>query len=250
MKSSECKLCNKTLKTIHFSKLKRHVTKYHPDNNVIISKTNQKTENRSKIGSIKIKMNADMLKTACTAIVVNQSWSYNLLNLRIFRKIFDPLNIKREIELMEYSVINDIKSYLKDKLFSLKIDETTRLNRSIIRSKTLAMYEMRQKNIGNYNQTIIKETLTKFNLQLEQIYSVTMDNGCNMIKAIIRIELLNKSVGEIDENADLEEENEDLLVNIQDVTNDLNVYSKSNFLVNCVICAAHTIQLAVVCFKR
>ncbi|XP_037932575.1 zinc finger BED domain-containing protein 4-like [Teleopsis dalmanni] len=85
---------------------------------------------------------------------------------------------------------------MKHRLLSLKIDSGTRLSRNIfgisaqfiskneIRSRILGMVELKGPNASASN-ILAKEilsTLTKYDIQIGQIVSITSDNGANMIK--------------------------------------------------------------------
>ena len=116
--------------------------------------------------------------------------------------------IKNEIELTAASIKKEIKTELKNKIFSLKIDSVSRLNRSVlginvqyvvknkIQIKTLAMREMLYKHSAVNIKQIVMDTLNEYDLHVDQIHSITSDNGNNMIKTT---SLLNEDV-------DIEEE--------------------------------------------
>lgn len=137
-------------------------------------------------------------------------------------------------------------------MFSLKIDSATRLCRSFLAVnvqyidkneiviKTLAI-KLKERHSAQYIKNIILKILSIYDFNPDQIYSITCDNGRNMIKAA---EILNEYV-DIDVNDDNESDISITEIGEDDIVELLTVDKKSKFLVNIIRCAAHTIQLAV-----
>lgn len=69
---------------------------------------------------------------------------------------------------------------------------------------------------GEYLRTVIKNVCSSFNISLDQIYTITTDNGANMLKAV---KILSS---EYAEDYDIENLKQDQ--NIQDNDNDDNIY--------------------------
>lgn len=259
--------CQLVITNDHLGNLCRHVKSYHKEKfmEYQMSIVNERVISKHKTQSIHIKVNKDDIEQACVELITNNGCSLNLINSRAFQKIISPItialnmsinseNVKSNIGLMASKIKTQISIDLKNRLFSLKIDEASRLNRSIvginvqfiernsIQIKTLAMVEMKEKHTAVNIKRIICNTLDKFNLNIEQIYSITSDNGRNMIK---ETSLLNEQLDE--ENLWEEHVNENAMEHSEfnEINRLIDIEKKSNYLIRTIRCAAHTIQLAV-----
>ncbi|XP_037719419.1 uncharacterized protein LOC119553225 isoform X7 [Drosophila subpulchrella] len=97
--------------------------------------------------------------------------------------------------------------------------------------QTLGMIELGGSHTGIYMKNKILEVLDDYGISLDQIYSVTSDNGRNMIKAV---QVLNDATEESLFEEDTESEN---------LLNELDTIELAN--IHLVRCAAHTLQLCV-----
>ncbi|XP_051862743.1 uncharacterized protein LOC117577396 isoform X1 [Drosophila albomicans] len=97
--------------------------------------------------------------------------------------------------------------------------------------KTLGMIELGESHTGIYMKNKILEILDDYDISLDQIYSITSDNGRNMIKAV---QVLNDATEESLYEEDIESEN---------LLNELDSIELAN--IHLVRCAAHTLQLCV-----
>lgn len=110
-----------------------------------------------------------------------------------------------------------IKEEVKDRLISLKLDCATRMNRailgvniqyvekSLIVLRTLDMIQLEQKHTGEYLVSVLNNILTSYDIKLEQIYTITTDNGSNMLKAIRELQPESDAIDENIEAVDGEE---------------------------------------------
>lgn len=142
-----------------------------------------------------------------------------------------------------------IKNSCKGKMIALKMDTATRLERSVlginiqviendkINTYNLAMKELNGKHTAEKLKKEIEKVLKEFEIKKSQIYSVTTDNGRNMLKAVYI--LSNKNDDEFENN-----EEED--VASQKCTEVLveNICCEDEKIIS-IKCAAHTLQLAV-----
>lgn len=145
-------------------------------------------------------------------------------------------------------------------MLSLKLDIATRCDRAIlgvnvqyilndkIQLRTLAMFEMKERHTAEYIKKNLLQILKCYDIKLKQIYTITTDNGSNMIKTI---SLLNE---EEDEDDEIEaEENvvvhEDLMTAVHgNSSSDNDTFielSNEEISVTSVRCAAHSLQLAI-----
>ena len=232
---------------------------------------------------------------ACTELVTTNGRPFSILEDSGFRKILNPLleglhpkitinieNIKKNISKIAEEERESLKRVLSGKLLLLKIDGATCLDRSIlginvqyikadkIIIRTLAMKEMKEKHTSYYISSIILDVLKTYDLNVDMIYSITTDNGANMLKAVSVLssyqnqikgketdeitDNLNENIDENGNNAGLQE----LMKTTEDVDNDavhflhidhvpeiLMTYKDATSILQGVRCAAHTLQLAV-----
>jgi hypothetical protein len=107
------------------------------------------------------------------------------------------------------------------------------LNKKII-IRTLGMVTMKDRQTSENIKIEVKNILSRYDLSLEHIYTITVDNGGNMVKCVQLIE---------DEVIEDTEESESVV--LQDEANDeLIEDSFENIQLPCMRCAAHTLQLA------
>ncbi|XP_034490365.1 uncharacterized protein LOC117794011 [Drosophila innubila] len=156
-------------------------------------------------------------------------------------------NIMSFVSVREQAIKDGIRALVNGKLLSLKIDVATRMdkailginqqiihtnvNKSEIVVKTLGMIQLTYSHTGVYIRDKILEILDDYGITLDQIFSVTSDNGRNMVKAI---EIFNDDTEESLLKDDTESEK------FMDKLDDLNLAN-----IHLVRCAAHTLQLCV-----
>lgn len=163
-------------------------------------------------------------------------------------------------------------------MFSLKIDSASRLDRSVlginvqfiennkIQIKTLAMTEVKIRHTSANISQIVIDVLTLYNLNINQVYTITTDNGANMLKAAILLGEDQNVKNVVEENRILlieedEDENEteeeeeffynhsyfitnDFLIDMEYELRFSNDNSQKDFL-KVIRCAAHTLQLTI-----
>lgn len=151
---------------------------------------------------------------------------------------------------------------LRDKLLMLKIDAATCRERSVLGINvqytdgqqivltTLAVRELTEKHTGSYISSIVRGVLEEYNLTLNQIYSVTTDNGANMIKAVsLMTEMQGEGIqGMVDEDTDEVGESGDcdLVEDSDELEVELDSLLHGRPMLQGVRCSAHTLQLAVI----
>ncbi|XP_034475521.1 uncharacterized protein LOC117782610 [Drosophila innubila] len=105
------------------------------------------------------------------------------------------------------------------------------LSKTAIVIKTLGMIELTDAHTGMYIKEKILDILHDYEITLDQVFSITSDNGKNMIKAV---QILNESTEESLFCDDRETEN---------VMEKLDSIDLNN--IHLVRCAIHTLQLCV-----
>lgn len=67
----------------------------------------------------------------------------------------------------------------------------------------MALVEIYERHTGEHLKKLIKDTLAKFDIPVENVYTLTTDSGANMVKAV---SMLNEEgVGEKSENSEDDE---------------------------------------------
>lgn len=161
-------------------------------------------DNLVNSNTLKIKINQEAVLKGCVELVTVNGCPFEMLEYSGFKRILNPIfamignnfgvnssNIRRIIPETALKIITHISKTLRKKMISLKIDVVTRLHKSILMVSaqlilegqinlfTLGMTELENKiNVKN----IIEKILKKYQISVQQIYSVITDDGCDMIK--------------------------------------------------------------------
>jgi hypothetical protein len=173
--------------------------------------------------------------------------SINVANLRDF--VVDEANELRK----------QISNEVRGRLILMKLDGASRHDRSVlginiqfikdgsICLRTLALYEMQEKHTSDKQINVIMDVLKGYDISLRQIYSVTTDNGANMVKAV-RLLMEQENVAE--ENNEIDSDSviidnvlDDIELEVEEEQEPSALATRS--ILRGVRCAAHTLQLAV-----
>ena len=85
---------------------------------------------------------------------------------------------------------------LSGRLLMLKIDSATCRDHSVLGInaqysdgkgvvlRTLAVRDLTERHTPEYISTVVMDVLRQYNISLQQVYSVTTDNGANILKAV------------------------------------------------------------------
>ncbi|XP_065315604.1 uncharacterized protein LOC135930930 [Gordionus sp. m RMFG-2023] len=210
-----CSSCHKKLKSIP-SNLKRHIFSQHPNiaanlnsnevNNLDIS-TSSSQSNEKTSQTIKIVMSKSKVYESVVGLIAINNLPINLVTYESFKLLLDPIVQSLNMTLNKHIVNDKIKyaaseirclimQQVKNKLISLKIDTATRFQKSVlgvnaqfiiddkIEIRTLGMLEIVKAHTASNLKEEIENLLKKYNICLSQIYSITVDNGANMIKTV------------------------------------------------------------------
>lgn len=215
--------CYATLNKKRKSNLRQHLKRKHladPIVSTYLNKNTYKPRIKAKIkksGSakkknIKIKISRKIVVDACVEMVTKNGRPIIAINDSGFRAILDPIlaglaNTGEEVIINQQNMIkyigeaNDtirrrITKNLKGKFISLKIDVATRFFRSILGINvqffhngkivlyTLGMIELKKHHTAEYIKAKLIEVLSRYDFPLDNVYSVTTDNGSNMLKCV------------------------------------------------------------------
>lgn len=197
--------------------MKRHIEKKHPEKYFEIQMVNEENTSMNlnrKLMRLKIDHSEDLLWEGCVELIASGGLPYSFIMHNGFKKIIKPIvdaikpenqfnvaNLKVKVMNTAESIKEKIKKEMNGRLISLKIDAVTRHSRSLLginvqfasESKmvtyTLAVKELKECHTGVYIKQIILNSLKEFDVSLNQIYTITSDNGRNMIKATKELQL-------------------------------------------------------------
>lgn len=286
--SNKCMVerCIKSIKGDLKNNLKRHIITNHKD---IAKNENWLTEStdaddcsplqkKIKIDKkIKVSLDAEKVRRGCLEMVTIHSLPFKAMDYDGFRRILNPITDTLGINISSNSIKNDVlrcaeqmKNVIvcktKGKMLCLKMDSATRQNRNIlginvqyindinkIEIQTLAMLVIEKRQTSQNLKDEVIKVLNSYNIELWQIYAVTVDNGANMIKAV---ELLKKEIKELlkqnDTNQPFLNSSNNEIVH-ENGENDESIYTTDDEnlnddvlvgVLNAVRCSAHTLQLA------
>lgn len=106
------------------------------------------------------------------------------------------------------------------------------------------MIEIKDRQTADFLKGKVLEILARYDIKLEQIFSITVDNGANMLACIRKLkDELESSIASM-----LPEDAEDITSPIADevaekLTNEFHDQARENL--NMIRCAVHTLQLAI-----
>lgn len=245
--------------------LKRHVNLCHRDYNKNIIENEYQTI-----------VSPESLLNACVEIITINGRPFSMLGDSGFRKILKmlfSLNEKRtgtqlqittpQVKEHMHSISDDIKKKIMEetnkKLISLQLDICTKNNRAIlginiqyvknskIVLRTLKMVTLTERHTGKNLAIIVKDALAEFGISLLQLYSVTTDNGPNVVlSAEIMNDLAEAIADEIEKELTLDQIEEDFFEELLKETE--REFFDADFIPEFVIslsCGAHTFQLAI-----
>ncbi|XP_040360142.1 uncharacterized protein LOC121048176 [Ixodes scapularis] len=222
-----------------------------------------------------LEITEDSIMKSCVELVTRNGRPFRLVDDSGFRQIIDPVlkalgarraitaaTVKDRVQEEAKSKREEISSSLRGRMFSLKIDCASRLDRALLGINVqyaengrlvlqpLAMKELFDRHTGEHLRLQVKSTLSRYDLSISQVYSVTTDNGANMLKAV-------RLLGEADDESDDCSSDEEAdsgehafgtyglisLLDNPEVTH-LPGLDDADLMLG-VRCAAHTLQLAV-----
>ncbi|XP_065365489.1 uncharacterized protein LOC135958514 [Calliphora vicina] len=200
------------------------------------------------------------VKNACLNFVTQQSLPLTFFDSDGFKilteQIFKGINMNAITSNNIMSLVNEeetklkrlIRKKLTNKIISLKMDSATRHDRSMfgvnaqiidkgkVEVFTLSMKEICVPQTAVNLKLEVEEVLREFNIAKKQIYTITTDNGRNMLKAV---DMLAETT---QEETYAQNDSEETLLNLEEFENDF-IAEHRNIL--SVKCAAHTLQLIV-----
>lgn len=227
-----CNLCDAPLNGNCQSNLLRHFKSLHK--NQWRNKIDIAAEEPTAVQRLK-------LVFSCVELVAINSQPFSLLSCSGFRSsVQDKLNafklagcildlndhhvheIKEKVVEVAMNIKQQLKAEMKGKIISLMVDGATRENRSIfginaqykidgrLKLVTLSMKQLYQSHTAEHLSCILQQVLGEYEIDLEQVISITTDNGSNMLAMVKNLE--NKLFGESDDHEDENAQNEDMAI--------------------------------------
>lgn len=257
-----CKKCKKLLNNTRIYNLKSHLTLIHKIN----LKNVEKSRVKSKITKTKIEVNKAEVIRSYIGLVTENGLPFEVLNSSNMRNLLKPIsdalndsdeklfclnadNARKILKSTVSKLRSLVKLELENKLFSIKIDSATRLDRNIfgisvqfckegeIISRVISMVELKgagSTKAKNLAGEILK-SLAKYDLKLQQVIAVTSDNGANMLKTT---SLLSQCLSKYESDDFFDNDDYESVLNEIYNDNDINCGE----IIICR-CAAHTAQL-------
>lgn len=297
--TNKCKIdsCSKVFKGNVISNLKRHIKNCHRSVAISLNLDNNndfQEQAPSESKKQKLEYNKTTITQACVGLCSKRSLPFKFFDYPELKFLLDPLFLKNKLNITAKNIINNIndaafqirnmiKKEVKNKIISLKVDSASRFNRSIlgincqylingvVKVRTLGMIELLKSHTAENLCTEILQILKLYDIEIPQIFTITTDNGANMVKAAILLvkeqekfitenEIVCHDPSNNDENVDTDEiitvdENNSTITNennsseTQTAENIETLVQNALELVHPILiplrCAAHTFQLAI-----
>lgn len=279
------------------SNLKRHLKDNHPKQFFELGlDPDEETLDDSgpspkKMVKISVEIDTNFFTRACVKMVTSGGLPLSVFEkpgiCEILAKIQDALKIKLNRNNMPSKVKYTADQFkkritedLKNKFVCIKLDSATRKGRSILgvnaqylkdtkmTVRTLGMIDIKVAQTAENIRQEVHKILAEFHIDLDQVYTITTDNGANFVKAV---ELLRKDQdnstqddGDIalsdDESCSTDDDDDESPVIADWDTDDEEDFEEdddaettdepeevliSDAILEGVRCAAHTLQLAV-----
>lgn len=112
------------------------------------------------------------------------------------------------------------------------------------------MIEIKDRQTAEFLKDKVLEILARYNIRLEQIFSITVDNGANMLACIRRLKdlfessLVSMIPEDTEESTESQPEESTIAEDIvEKLSNEFHDQARENL--NMIRCAVHTLQLAI-----
>ncbi|XP_055308191.1 uncharacterized protein LOC129572272, partial [Sitodiplosis mosellana] len=213
-KTSICKVCKKSYKNRHSGNLLNHLKrKHHVLYSVILPKCIKYTKPKEvKKATINVTFNVEDLRKAFVAWVTVDARPYSLFSDVGAKSVLDPifdacdkagLNLRVNNQnvkdlCMEYQqrIEHEIIEQTRDKFISVIMDIVDIQNRSYLGisiryeycgkpvTRFIAVKRLLANHTGSLAAKLLKEALDKLHISMDDIISITTDNGANLLRAI------------------------------------------------------------------
>lgn len=186
-------------------------------------------------------------------------------------------NIHRYVLEMTDKIMKRISEEFSNKFYSLMFDSATKHSRAILGvniqcvmngelvQRNIGMEKIEQRHTGKNIANMVKDLLKKYNIPIEKLTSSTVDNAANVVNAVAQLDAIasgseknDEEVEEVEEEIEATDKDEEdigsfwaeddfqqhlLLLAANELNSEIRSILYEN--VDCIRCAAHTLQLAV-----
>lgn len=232
-----CKLCKKVKNGTKRSNLVNHIQKVHEDAYKKFI-NNQEEKNKLQLQAKRLVF----LQTLVELVTVDKQ-QFLVLSKPSFQKLVaDKLKIfsiadmginlddknfpevKRKIHETANQIRQKLSSETQQKLFSMSVDAVSKNNRSIlgifiqyvnndiVKQRCVGMKELKQRHTGKYFCEVIESCLKGYDLNLNQVASLTTDNAGNM-RTLLKN--MNENLMKIDDHEENNNNNANQTINAQ-----------------------------------
>lgn len=170
----------------------------------------------------------------------------------------DPDYIQHQAIRVAEVIKNKIKTEIKGKLVSLQLDLATRMNRCILgvniqyyRKDKLTVRTLAMRNLLDSTESLnlaleIERILHEFDLNVDDIYTITTDNGANVLccTKVLRI-MQERQLEKFISTQNIDNVNVEALIELVDIETNRVVQNQSLHFIHQVHCSAHTANLVI-----
>lgn len=195
----------------------RHVKAKHRDVHDAIIKAKSLSEKTSALNlELRVNVNICEIRDSCVELVAINAMPLYVLESRAFKKLLEPYqsalsninermcistkSIKRLIGVRVEQMKQIIHSETRNIVVCLMLDIASRYNRSVLgisvsylhdnelKVRTIAMHALRVTHTAQNIAAIVKDNLAAYQISLDQILSITTDNGRNVLKCVAMLD--------------------------------------------------------------
>lgn len=211
--TSVCLVCEKKLKGHRTANIKRHYKLMHnkhfdeSDSDTEIQQLSSIVKKKSKHRQVYLKMDKNKFLKCCAGLVTVKNIPFRIFDdMDYFKELISPYEEEFKVNLNSKNISlivtqaatkmkEVIRKNVNKRMISLKVDIATRMEKHIlginiqyikdykICINTLGMLQIKKKHTGEFLKTEIINCLREYNLDINQVYSSTTDNGANVVKA-------------------------------------------------------------------
>lgn len=272
-----------TLKGKKSSNLNQHIKKRHAEafaelnikknNNLALNKNHAKKA-RTNDTVVNVNISRKEFVSGCLKFVVLDGRPFNIFRDIGFQQIvspilreFDRINehiplglhyIQRIAKNVQIYIVNQIKSEMMGKLVSLQLDLTNHFQRCILGIsvqyyvgnelvlRVLAMRRLQESTSALNLATEIRRILGEYDVDVDNIYTVTTDNGANVLLCTQILQIMQeKRLDFFLLNCDGSDINDEALNALIEIESERILQNQSMHFVHIIHCGAHTFQLGI-----
>lgn len=215
-KTASCLKCGLAVKSLKNFVFKRHYLNMHPEAASEMGLTDEEAPYLpKKVRKVSVRMNRDLYTKSLVQLVTAYGMPLRTLDSPPMRALLDPYEesfdmpsvnsrtIKPILRDKAAAIRSIIQKEVKGKMISLKLDIATRLDRDVLginiqfmkkktqTIRTIGMIELKKRHTAQAIKDDVMRVLRSFGISVDKIYTITTDNGSNMLATskLIKIDL-------------------------------------------------------------